>query len=490
MSEPSRDARQTLLYNEQKLEQGQARFLGAFNYWQEDAQLTFDDKLHRLQQQMVLNERSQAKIVHLSLNFHPDDQLTDKMMHRIASEFMPKIDFADQPALVYRHLDAGHPHMHVVTINIRPNGSRIKNDLRSPHHLMEICAGLEVRHHLTPVIPRSVRRVYDETWAILFADKEGQPAPRQTQAQPLKYGQSPTKTGIDKVLRYVLDKYIYTSIDELNAVLSLYRVRADRGSEQGRMYQNRGLYYRMIDEDGRKIGAPIKASSFDQRPTLDYLAKRFEEGRLRQRNVRRMRETIDSTLFQRQLDCLESFSYHLRQADVELSAPASGKGFYYIDATSNTVYKDIDLGVDYTAAAVLRRSGLEQTLFLLGISEQLMVTPKERQSLLQQEKMEPDTRLRLYLRLSRQNDRRVNLQFEQEKALRVRKSEEILKEMDLKIEQQAQRQIEAQIRRQAEQQVQKQSEQQISKQSEDLTRKQTIRKVKTQRQRHTPRHQL
>jgi hypothetical protein len=184
----------------------------------------------------------------------------------------------------------------------------------------------------------------------------------------------------------------------------------------------------------------------------------------------------------------------LRQVDIELSAPASGKGFYYIDATSNTVYKDIDLGADYTAAAVLRRTGLEQTLFLLGISEQLTVKPKERQSLLQQEKMEPDARLRLYLRLSRQNDRRVNLQFEQEKALRARKSEEILKEMELKIEQQTQRQVEQQtpqqVEQQTQQQVQKQSERQISKQSEDLTRKQTISKVRTQRQRHTPRHSL
>ena len=95
MSEPSRDVRQTLLYNEQKLEQKQARFLGAFNYWQDDDQLTFDTKLERLRHQMVLNERSQAKTVHLSLNFHPDDQLTDKTMRRIASEFMQKIDFAD-----------------------------------------------------------------------------------------------------------------------------------------------------------------------------------------------------------------------------------------------------------------------------------------------------------------------------------------------------------------------------------------------------------
>jgi hypothetical protein len=28
---------------------------------------------------------------------------------------MDKIGFGDQPYLVYRHLDAGHPHIHIVT---------------------------------------------------------------------------------------------------------------------------------------------------------------------------------------------------------------------------------------------------------------------------------------------------------------------------------------------------------------------------------------
>jgi hypothetical protein len=44
----SRDTRSTLIYNEEKLEQNKAIFLGAFNYWQEDSQLTFDEKLQRL----------------------------------------------------------------------------------------------------------------------------------------------------------------------------------------------------------------------------------------------------------------------------------------------------------------------------------------------------------------------------------------------------------------------------------------------------------
>lgn len=475
MSEPSRDVRQTLLYNEQKLEEDQARFLGAFNYWQEIDRLTFDDKLHRLQEQMVLNERSQAKIVHLSLNFHPNDQLSDKTMREIAGEFMQKIDFADQPALVYRHLDAGHPHMHVVTTNIRPDGSRIKNDLRAPRHLMEICAGLDNRYHLTPAIPGSIRRAYDDTMARLFADKERQPIPKQTPDQPLKYGQSPTKTSIERVLNHVLDQYHYTSLDQLNAALSIYRVRADRGSEQGRMYQCRGLYYRMIDENGRKIGAPIKASSFDQRPTLDYLEKKFIQGHFQQRNVQQMRETVNSVLQQYHPENRVSLSDYFHQRQTQLVVPAPGKGFYYIDSASNTVYKDSDLGVDYMADAVLRRSGLEETLFLLGMGGLLTMKPKDRQLLIRHKELEPDVKLRLFLQLLHQNDRRITAQAEQMRAKceppeRERKTQDILEKINLKIEHQTQLQIEAQTIRQTEKQ-----EKQAPKQSLQETRRHTHR---------------
>ncbi|MGI8583448.1 MAG: relaxase/mobilization nuclease domain-containing protein [Chitinophagaceae bacterium] len=38
---------------------------------------------------------------------------------------MDKIGFAEQPYLVYQHLDAGHPHIHIVTTNIQQSGKRI-----------------------------------------------------------------------------------------------------------------------------------------------------------------------------------------------------------------------------------------------------------------------------------------------------------------------------------------------------------------------------
>jgi Relaxase/Mobilisation nuclease domain len=396
MSEPSRDARQTLLYNEQKLEQGQARFLGAFNYWQEDDQLTFDDKLSRLQKQMVLNERSHAKTVHLSLNFHPDDQLTDKMMRRIAAEFMQKIDFADQPALVYRHLDAGHPHMHIVTTNIRPDGSRIKNDLRAPHHLMEICAGLEVRHRLTHAIPSlSVSR----PMTPYFYDPVQRDTPRP---QLLHYGQSPTKTGIAGVLDYVLDKYVYTSLEELNAVLSLYRVRADRGSEQGVMYRNRGLYYRMIDDKGMKIGAPIKASAFEQKPTLRYLERQFLLNKAKDlKNVQKISAAIAWSIAGT-VPSLGAWKEELLNKGIHVVMPLrAGQGFCYI--SKYAVYREADLGPHYTAAAILERTGLDKTIESLALNQQLTLTPKDRRAL-QKPDPDPAERLHMLLRLSPQHD--------------------------------------------------------------------------------------
>src|ERR1700759_3624635 len=95
----SQDVRRTVLYNEQKVTEDKALFLGAFNYWQDDARLTLEDKLQRFDDLGMLNERSRAHTIHISLNFHPDDQLTDKKMRQIAAAFMEKIGFSEQPWL-------------------------------------------------------------------------------------------------------------------------------------------------------------------------------------------------------------------------------------------------------------------------------------------------------------------------------------------------------------------------------------------------------
>jgi hypothetical protein len=55
--ETAKSIRSPLLYNEQKVEDNQALFLDARNYWQEKDELTLRDKQQRFSDLAVLNER-------------------------------------------------------------------------------------------------------------------------------------------------------------------------------------------------------------------------------------------------------------------------------------------------------------------------------------------------------------------------------------------------------------------------------------------------
>lgn len=115
--------------------------------------------------------------------------------------------------LIYQHYNAGHPHLHIVTTNIQADGSRI-----SLHNL-----GIQ---HSEPT-----RKAIEKDFSLINAEKRQKklftlkPIP----LHELKYGKPPTKRAIKSILQGVLFNYKYTSIPELNAVLNLYHVKADRG---------------------------------------------------------------------------------------------------------------------------------------------------------------------------------------------------------------------------------------------------------------------
>ncbi len=98
-------------------------------------------------------------------------------------------------------------------------------------------------------------------------------------------------------------------LPELNAVLKQYNVLADRGSENSRIYQNNGLVYRVVDEHGNKIGVPVKASDFYNKPTLAFLESKFEQNEaLKQPHRSRVKYTIDLALI--------SMMYPNRRTDI------------------------------------------------------------------------------------------------------------------------------------------------------------------------------
>src|SRR5438045_2612379 len=173
------------------------------------------------------------------------------MLEKLAGTYMDKIGFGNQPYLLYQHNDAGHPHLHIVTTNIKPDGKRIE------------------LHNLGKNQSEKARKEIELSFGLVKADnKKQQYQIKPVDALKIQYGKSETKRSITNVLNAVLNTYKYSSLPELNAVLKLYNVAADRGAEDSQTFQKNGLLYRILDDKGNKVGVPIKASLIYNKPTL------------------------------------------------------------------------------------------------------------------------------------------------------------------------------------------------------------------------------
>lgn len=339
----SKSIRNTLRYNEQKIEQGTGECLLAENFAKDLDRLTIKDKLFHFERRTSLNEESEKVILHISLNFHPSDKLSNTQMESIAREYMQKMDMDRQPFLVYRHDDSGHPHVHIVSIKLRPDGSRIHMSKRALYRSHEITRQMEIKHALVPSQKRSVL-------------EERQLA---TSAQRIEYGQSETRQAISDVLDVVIPQYKYTSLDELNAVLRLYNLRADRPRDNPLIHPHKDILYRVLDENGNRLGVPQKASSFDSNPTLKTLEEKFVLNEpLREPYRERVKAAIDWTLLDQYND-LPAFKEALREERISAVFQEDKKGglqgIYYVDHATRCVFDGESLGGQYTAAAMRER---------------------------------------------------------------------------------------------------------------------------------------
>ncbi len=176
--------------------------------------------------------------------------------------------------LLYQHHDAGHPHIHIVTTNIRRDGSKIEMNNIGRNQSEKARKAIELKFGLTQAEGRGQKQENELKLSI----------------RKVQYGKMQTKRAITNVLDEVIHQYKYTSLPELNAILKLYNVMADRGKEDTTMYKKRGLVYSALDDNGNKIGTPIKASAFYSKPTLAFLEEKFKQNEvLRQEHKRSLK---------------------------------------------------------------------------------------------------------------------------------------------------------------------------------------------------------
>ena len=122
-----------LAYNGLKVNEGEGRLL-AVNRIFDDGSGRVD--VARAEQDfkrfMPEQVRTRNKVIHISLNPHPDDRLTDMELEQLAREYLDRLGYGDQPYLVFKHEDISRHHLHIVSVNVDERGRRLNAASASP----------------------------------------------------------------------------------------------------------------------------------------------------------------------------------------------------------------------------------------------------------------------------------------------------------------------------------------------------------------------
>ncbi|RLJ77383.1 relaxase/mobilization nuclease domain-containing protein [Pedobacter alluvionis] len=331
-----------LHYNESKVTEGEAKLILASGFAGEIETMTFGNKLKRFEHLTELKPTVETNALHISLNFHSDEQISSTKMQEIAIRYMEEIGFGEQPFLVYRHNDAGHQHIHIATTSIQRNGEAIS------------------LHNIGRVLSEPARKKIEKEFDLIVAESKKykqEAGIKPADLEKAKYGRSSTKKQISNVLSAIVGNYKYTSIAELNAVLRQFNVTADRGQEDTQMFAKKGLVYSLIDKEGNKIGVPIKASAFYSKPTYRNIEKKFDKNLESRKPFKpAMIKKVNGVITKYERLTIQTFKAELNKQNVELVLRINDQGRIYgttfIDHANKTVFNGSDLGKAYSGNAI------------------------------------------------------------------------------------------------------------------------------------------
>ena len=333
--------RGAIAYNELKVAKGDAELIHASKFGLAVAGLSTNQKLQRFNSLFKLNQRVKTNTVHISLNFDPSERFEKGELKAICQAYLDKIGFGDQPYLLYRHDDAAHPHVHILTTNIQRDGRRIN------------------LHNIGRIRSETARKAVEAEFGLVKA--EGRGKEKKTELKTIThavYGKTQTKRGIANVVTGVIRDYKFTSLNELNAVLNHYNVAVDRGHENTNMKKHHGLVY-SLTKNGKRIGVPIKASSIDRQATYQFLVEHFKLNRVTRKSsqpavVSKVKNALSSSG-----GSIIRFNELLRKDNITVSWAKSKTGeifgVTFVDHANKVVFKGSDLGKDLSAVNILNK---------------------------------------------------------------------------------------------------------------------------------------
>ncbi len=326
-----------LAYNGEKINEGQGRLLATHKIFDEgtgrlDIRQAAEDFARYLPEQV----RTSKPVVHISLNPHPDDRLTDAELTTIAEEYLARLGYGNQPYAVFKHEDIDRHHLHIVTLAVDEAGRKIGDSF--------------IRRR-----SKNITRALEQQYGLHPAERK-----RQTQTEPLRAvdaAAGDVKRQVGNVLKGISGRYRFQTLGEYRALLSLYNLTVEecRGEVRGREY--RGFVYSATDGKGGKIGNPLKASCFGKR----YGYEAFErwcaasKEQIKERKLGDMTKATAFAALRRTKDRAEFIArMKAKGVDVVLRETDTGRiyGATFIDHRTGCVVNGSRLGKELSANAL------------------------------------------------------------------------------------------------------------------------------------------
>ena len=112
---------------------------------------TPEEMAEQFELQTLLNDKVKNTVGHISLSFSPEDgarlRNDDRLMVKIAYEYMKQMGIRDTQFIIARHTDRNHPHCHIVFNRVDNNGKTI-SDKNDRYRNEKVCKALTEKYGL------------------------------------------------------------------------------------------------------------------------------------------------------------------------------------------------------------------------------------------------------------------------------------------------------------------------------------------------------
>ena len=321
-----------LVYNGEKLNKEKGKLISSNKIYNDgsgnlDIRRAFED----FKRWIPAHTRTERPMMHISLNPHPDDRLTDAQFSQLADDYMKMMGFENVPFIVFKHEDIDRYHLHIVALRVDTDG-RCISDKNNFYKNKKVCRELEKKYGLK-VAERE--KVSPDT-PVSKVDPNGD-----------------IKRQVQNTVKLVGMRWQFQSIGEYNAILGLYNVRCEMtdGKVNGREYH--GLVYFATDDNGNTIATPLKASRLGKFASRTAIEGKFE----------RDKEKIDIKPTKRLVsDAMsaatdkDDFIAKLKEKDIDLVLRYNADGRLYgatfVDHNNHVVLNGSRLGREFSANAL------------------------------------------------------------------------------------------------------------------------------------------